>query len=92
MVFHILTGSNAPPGGILPLRLLARAGFDKQTDGQCYTKLQRGGGDDMPVLPCRSPASLPRYAAGYSGTMALAALCGVLGGVVLGRGIPFHSA
>ena len=46
----------------------------------------------MPVLPCRSPAGLPRYAAGYSGMMELAASGGVLGGVVLGRGIPFHSA
>ena len=43
----------------------------------------------MPVLPCRSPAGLPRYAAGYSGMMELAASGGVLGGVVLGRGISF---
>ena len=43
----------------------------------------------MPVLPCRSPAGLPRYAAGYSGMMELAASGGVLGGVVRGRGIPF---
>ena len=38
------------------------------------------------------PAGLPRYAAGYSGMMELAASGGVLGGVVLGRGNPFYSA
>ena len=46
----------------------------------------------MPVLPCRSLAGLPRYAAGYSGMMELAALCGVPDGVVLGRGTPFFTA
>ena len=45
----------------------------------------------MPVLPWRSLAGLPRYAAGYSGMMELAALCGVPGGVALGRGTPFKA-
>ena len=45
----------------------------------------------MPVLPWRSLAGLPRYAAGYSGMMELAVLCGVPGGVALGRGTPFKA-
>ncbi len=45
----------------------------------------------MPVLPWRSLAGLPRYAAGYSGMMELVALCRVPGGVALGRGTPFKA-